>query len=108
MQVTQSNRKTIVDTDTRRSVFMLAKGRTKGDVAKVPHEAFIRQALKAKLGWAKNEPAPEHVKTVAKELAAVFNAEMLAASARVRALAEAEAKRKADMEADIAKMDAAD
>jgi hypothetical protein len=95
MQGTQ--RKTIVDTDTRRSVFMLAKGRKKDEVAKVPHEAFIRQALKAKLGWAKNEPAPEHVKTVAKELAAVFNAEMLAASAKARALAEAEAKRVADI-----------
>lgn len=94
MQGTQ--RKTIVDTDTRRSVFMLAKGRKKDEVAKVPHEAFIRQALKAKLGWAKAEPAPEHVKQVAKELAAVFNAEMLAASNRVRA----------QREASIAKMDA--
>jgi hypothetical protein len=70
MQTT--TRKTIVDVDTRRKVFMLAKGRKPADVAKVPHEAFIRNLLKDTLGWPRREPAPESVKAVAKEMAAQF------------------------------------
>ena len=84
MQTT--TRKTTVDTDTRRKVFMAAKGRKPADVAKVPHEAFIRNLLKDSLGWPRREPAPEAVKQVAKEMAAQF-----AAADKVKAAAKAPA-----------------
>ncbi len=78
MQTT--TKRTTVDIDTRRVVFMAAKARKPNDIAKVPHEAFVRHELKARMGWAKNEPAPEHIKEVAKAIAAQLNGAMLAAS----------------------------
>ena len=65
-------RRTIVDIDTRRRVFMIAKARKPADTAKVPHEAFIRNALKDALGWPRREPAPEQLKLVARQMAAQF------------------------------------
>lgn len=61
-----------VDIDTRRNVAMLAIGRKPKEVAEVPHEQFIRRTLKAKLGWPQREQAPESIKQVAKEMAAVL------------------------------------
>lgn len=91
--------KTVVDIDTRRKVFMTAKGRTPADVAKVPHEAFIRNLLKDSLGWKRNEPAPEAIKSVAKAMAEQFvaadkakaaaqHAAKMAAAAKAEAQAE--------------------
>lgn len=73
-------KRTTVDIDTRRSVFMIVKARKPGDIAKVPHEAFIRNELKDRLGWPRRESAPDAIKAVAREMAAQFNAEMLAKS----------------------------
>jgi hypothetical protein len=70
MQATQ--RRTVVDIDTRRAVFMVAGARKPADVVKVPHDAFIRNALKDRLGWPRNEPAPESIKAAAKAMAQQF------------------------------------
>lgn len=83
MQATQQ--RSIVDVDTRRTVFMAAKARTPSDVAKLPHEAFVRQLLKEKMGWARNEAAPEHVKLVAKQIGGMLSASTLAQSKAVMA-----------------------
>ncbi len=64
--------KTVVCADTRRAVFMIAKGRRKDGVLKEKHEDFIRRELKARMGWPKNDPAPESIKAVAREIAAVL------------------------------------
>ena len=75
-----ATKRTTVDIDTRRNVFMIAKARKPGDIAKVPHETFIRNELKDRLGWPRRESAPDAIKAVAREMAAQFNAEMLAKS----------------------------
>jgi hypothetical protein len=64
--------KTVVCVDTRRAVFMAAKGRRKDDVQKVKHEDFIRQMLKDRMGWPKRDPAPDSIKTAAREMAAIL------------------------------------
>lgn len=91
---------TVVDADTRRKVFMQAKARKPADVAKVPHEAFIRNLLKDCLGWKRSEPSPEGIKTVAKQMAEQFKAEELARSAAERKAREEqeERERKANAE----------
>lgn len=97
--------RTVVDVDTRRKVFMQAKARKPADVAKVPHEAFIRNLLKDCLGWKRSEPAPEGIKTVAKQMAEQFKAEDLArfAGAMRQAREEQEEReRKAKTEASAA------
>lgn len=63
-------RRSTVDVDTRRSVFMLAAGRKPRDVAEENHENFVRRALKDKLGWPRREPAPQAIKDAAKAIAA--------------------------------------
>ncbi len=90
MQATQ--RRTIVDADTRRAVFMIAGARKPVDVAKVPHEKFIRNLLKDRLGWPRNEPAPEQLKQVAASMADLF-------VARDKKIADAKAKARAEQEA---------
>lgn len=62
-------KRTNVDADTRRNVFMAAKSRKPQDVAKVPHEQFIRNMLKDKMGWNRKDPAPESIKAAAKDMA---------------------------------------
>ena len=66
-QVTQRSTVTVED---RRHVLLASRGRKPADVAAVPHEQFIRNALKDRLGWPRREPAPEAVLKAAKELAA--------------------------------------
>jgi hypothetical protein len=91
-----ANAKTVVDIDTRRKVFMAARGRKPQDVAKVPHEAFIRNLLKDCLGWKRDQPAPDHVKQVAKQMAEQFKAEDKArAEAKQKARDEQAAREKA-------------
>jgi len=97
MQVTA--RKTTVDADTRRKVYMAARARKPQDAAKVPHEAFIRNLLKDTLGWPRREQAPESIKAVAREMAAKFKAEEFAKS---KAQQEARAFNEAKMAAALA------
>jgi hypothetical protein len=68
MQQAQAKR-TVVDIDTRRTVLVQARGRKPREVAAVNHETFIRNALKDRLGWLRREPAPEAIKSAAKEMA---------------------------------------
>lgn len=67
MQV--ATRKDKVDVDLRRQVFVVAQGRKPKEVAKEPHEAFIRNTLKDKMGWPRREPAPESIKAAARAMA---------------------------------------
>jgi len=94
--------RTVVDVDTRRKVFMQAKARKPADVAKVPHEAFIRNLLKDCLGWKRSEPSPESIKTVAKQMAEQFKAEERARSAAVRKAREEQDGLQAKTEASAA------
>jgi hypothetical protein len=71
MNQAQSKR-TVVDVDTRRAVAMVARARKPRDVATVNHETFIRNTLKDRMGWPRREPAPEAIKAVAKEMAAML------------------------------------
>jgi hypothetical protein len=99
-------RRTTVDIDTRRKVVMIARARKPRDVAAIPHEAFVRHTLKDALGWTRREPAPESIKVAAKEIAAqLIKRDIEAADKRV-AEAAAEAEKMANMEADIAAMEA--
>lgn len=68
MQVAQVKRPNVT-IDDRRAVIVMARGRKPQDVAKVPHEAFIRNLLKNKLGWDRKEPASDSIKAAAKHLA---------------------------------------
>jgi hypothetical protein len=62
-------RRTTIDIDTRRSVFMIAQARPKGACIEEKHEDFIRRTLKDKLGWPRREPAPQSIKDAAKAMA---------------------------------------
>ena len=66
----QTQKRTVVDVDTRRAVVTVARARKPRDVAEVPHEKFVRNALKDRLGWLRRDPAPESIKAAAKEIAA--------------------------------------
>ena len=68
-QVAQRSNVTV---DDRRVVLVAAKSRKPGEVAKVSHEVFIRQALKTQLGWPQREPAPKAVLDAAKQMAAAL------------------------------------
>lgn len=61
--------RTNVTVDDRRAVLVLAKNRKDSDILRVPQEAFIRNALKDRMGWPRREPAPEAVKLAAREMA---------------------------------------
>lgn len=62
-------RRSVVQVEDRRAVLLVAKVRPLRDVAQVPHEQFIRNALKDKMGWPRREPASESIKAAARELA---------------------------------------
>ena len=81
-------KRTVVTVDDRRAVLVIASARKPKDVAEVPHEAFIRNALKDRLGWPRREPAPQQLKESAKHLA-----EGLVKRDRERWAAEAKAER---------------
>jgi len=92
-------RRTNVDIDTRRSVFMLAQARPKGACIEEKHEDFIRRTLKDKMGWPRREPAPQAIKDAAKAMAAQLlardkakaDAELAAKAAAAKAKEESEA-----------------
>jgi hypothetical protein len=96
MQATNTVKRNTVDIDTRRAIISVARGRKPVDVNKVPHEQFIRNALKDKMGWPRNEPAPESIKAAAKQMAATL-------VARDKEIAEAKAKLAAEAAAKAAK-----
>lgn len=62
----------VVTPEDRRVVFMKTRDRTMQEKLATPTEAFVRHLLKARMGWARNEPAPESIKAVARELATTF------------------------------------
>lgn len=88
MQTTQ--KRTNVTVDDRRAVIAIAAGRKPKDVGAVPHEAFIRNLLKDRLGWPRREPAPQSVLDAAKQMAAHLKQRDLEASKKAMALREAE------------------
>lgn len=63
-------KRSVVQVEDRRAVLLVAKVRPLRDVAQVPHEQFIRNALKDKMGWPRREPASDSIKVAARELAA--------------------------------------
>lgn len=100
-------RRSNVDVDTRRSVFMAAQSRKPRDVVEEKHEDFIRRALKDKLGWPRREPAPQAIKDAAKAMAAQLiardkeRADAEAARVVKAAAAKAESEALGDRIADV-------
>ena len=93
-----------VTVDDRRAVLVIAAARKPKDVNEVPHEAFIRNALKDRLNWPRREPAPQVLKEAAKHMAAGLvkrDKERWAAEAKAKQEREAkEAEQIAKMAAD--------
>lgn len=101
MQQAQVKR-TVVDVDTRRAVVVLARSRKPGEVADVNHETFIRNALKDRMGWPRRDPAPDTIKTAAKEMAAFLVKRDADIAAAKKAAADKAAAEKAKKEAEEA------
>ena len=80
-------------------MLVAAKSRKAAKVAKVPHEVFIRQALKAQLGWPQREPAPKALLDAAKQMAAALAPKHDAAEDGRRAKALYEARLAAEASA---------
>ena len=81
--------RTNVTVDDRRAVIVLARGRKLRDQVAVPQEVFIRRALKERLGLAFDAPAPDALKSAAKEMAASLAAEAARVHGRAQAAAAA-------------------
>lgn len=64
-----TTRRSNITVDDRRMVLVMAKGRKPGDVRLQTNEAFIRNALKDRLGWPRKEPASPELLAVSKEMA---------------------------------------
>jgi len=103
-----------VTVDDRRALIAIASGRKSQAVAEVPHEQFIRNALKDRLGWPRRDPAPEAVKAAAREMASFLVARDKARAIEAQKARDEQAARDAavaqdiaDAEADIAKTEAA-
>lgn len=108
-------KRAIVDVDTRRAVMSIAMGRKPRDVAEVPHEAFIRNMLKDRLGWPRREPAPDAIKEATRQMASFLIArdekvaDEKAARDAIVAQEAAEAKILCEQhDAEVAKMDLPD
>ncbi len=89
---TKTQQRSNVTVDDRRAVMPLA--RAFKPTLKLNREQFIRNALKARLGWPEREPAPESVMAAVKQMAGFLSNEEKAAriAADLRRLAE-EAKK---------------
>jgi len=74
-----------VTVDDRRAVIVMARARKPNDVAKVPHEAFLRQQLKARMGYGTKDPAPQSIKDAAKQMAEAILKEAKAAAEKAAA-----------------------
>lgn len=96
MNKTTPAKRATVTVEDRRTVLVLSRSRKPAEVARVPHAVFIRQALKAQLGWPKNENAPRAVLQVAEQLAAALAPKHDAAEDGRRAKALYEARLKAE------------
>lgn len=68
----QVTKRANVTVDDRRRVIVLARARKPAEQAKVNQETFVRQQLKAMLGWGPKDPAPQSIKDAAKEMAGVL------------------------------------
>lgn len=66
----QTTQRSNVTVDDRRALFVIASHRPAKEVAKEPHEQFIRNALKDRLGWPRREPAPQAVLDAARQMGA--------------------------------------
>jgi hypothetical protein len=71
MQTT--NKRSNVTVDDRRAI--LPAARVFKPTMKETREQFIRNALKARLGWPARDPAPQSVLDATKQLAAFLNSE---------------------------------
>jgi hypothetical protein len=67
---TATVRRANVTVDDRRALIAIASGRKPKEVLEVPHEQFIRNALKDRLNWPRRDPAPQAVLDAAKQMAA--------------------------------------
>jgi hypothetical protein len=90
---TSNTKRTVVTVDDRRAVIVLAraKARTPNEILKVPHEAFLRQALKARMGYTPKDSAPDSIKDAAKQMAASILADAKAAVEAFKAKHEVKA-----------------
>jgi hypothetical protein len=95
-QVTQRSTVTVED---RRAVLVATKARKPAEVAKVPHEVFLRHELKARLGWPQREPAPASVLAAVKEMAEKLKPVLNALEDGKRARTLYDARMKAQFEA---------
>lgn len=95
----QVQRRTTFGIDDRRAVMTLARGRDPKLALVVPHEAFIRNALKDRMGWPRKEPASEELKAAAREMAAHLVARDKADAMARRAKREQEEKEAAEKHA---------
>ena len=89
-------RRANVTVDDRRALIAIASGRKPKEVAEVPHEQFIRNALKDRLNWPRRDPAPQAVLDAAKQMAAHLVARDKKAAAEKAANAAAAAQDAAD------------
>jgi hypothetical protein len=80
-----TNTRTNVTVDDRRAVIVIARNRKAKDISNVSQEVFIRRALKERLGVAFNQPAPDAIKTAAREMA--FSLDRAALQAEIQAAA---------------------
>lgn len=99
-------KRTVVTVDDRRAVLVMASARKAKDVAEIPHEAFIRNALKDRLGWPRREPAPQQLKESAKHLADGLVKRDRERWAAEKKAADEEATRIAKAAADLAEWEA--
>lgn len=83
----RNNKRTVVTVDDRRAVLTAAKARDAKAVAKVPHNVFIRQMLKERMGWTMKEPAPESAIAAANQMGLQLDIERIKQTAAIKAKA---------------------
>jgi hypothetical protein len=64
-----TTRRSNITVDDRRMVLVMAKGRKPSDIRLQSNEAFIRNALKDRLGWPHKEPASPELLAASKQMA---------------------------------------
>jgi transcription-repair coupling factor (superfamily II helicase) len=78
-----------VTVDDRRKMIVMARARKAADVLKVNQETFLRQQMKAMMGWAPTEPAPQSIKDAARDMAQAILKDAKAAALKQAAPATA-------------------
>ena len=92
-------KRSTVTVEDRRVVLIATKARKADEVAKVPHEVFLRHELMVRLGWPVREPAPASVLAAVKEMAEKLKPVLNALEDGKRARALYDARMKAQVEA---------